>query len=216
MTKSPRNNKSSYTFSSKLDNFMKEQLQYLELKNIIDDKKNAEGNISEEAWESISKEEMKLNKNKRKLDRRKVYILDKHIFPSLANLVIFFDYLEKNPELRKLFEGDVKELLGFIGQYAKYEDNIITRLLQSILKWDTNSDPNNFRLELISSIQNVLYHKITDLTLTDKNLGDSITSGIVGPDVGRALLFARMFSSRYVYSLKKKDQAKEPNRPINF
>jgi hypothetical protein len=195
---------------------MKEQLQYLELKNIIDDKKNAEGNISEEAWESISKEEMKLNKNKRKLDRRKVYILDKHIFPSLANLVIFFDYLEKNPELRKLFEGDVKELLGFIGQYAKYEDNIITRLLQSILKWDTNSDPNNFRLELISSIQNVLYHKITDLTLTDKNLGDSITSGIVGPDVGRALLFARMFSSRYVYSLKKKDQAKEPNRPINF
>jgi hypothetical protein len=195
---------------------MKEQLQYLELKNIIDDKKNAEGNISEEAWESISKEEMKLNKNKRKLDRRKVYILDKHIFPSLANLVIFFDYLEKNPELRKLFEGDVKELLGFIGQYAKYEDNIITRLLQSILKWDTNSDPNNFRLELISSIQNVLYYKITDLTLTDKNLGDSITSGIVGPDVGRALLFARMFSSRYVYSLKKKDQAKEPNRPINF
>ncbi len=216
MTKSLRNNKSSYTFSSKLDNFMKEQLQYLELKNIIDDKKNAEGNISEEAWESISKEEMKLNKNKRKLDRRKVYILDKHIFPSLANLVIFFDYLEKNPELRKLFEGDVKELLGFIGQYAKYEDNIITRLLQSILKWDTNSDPNNFRLELISSIQNVLYHKITDLTLTDKNLGDSITSGIVGPDVGRALLFARMFSSRYAYSLKKKDQAKEPNRPINF
>lgn len=131
-------------------------------------------------------------------------------------MVIFFDYLEKNPELRKLFEGDVKELLGFIGQYAKYEDNIITRLLQSILKWDTNSDPNNFRLELISSIQNVLYHKITDLTLTDKNLGDSITSGIVGPDGGRALLFARMFSSRYVYSLKKKDQTKEPNRPINF
>ena len=216
MTKSPRNNKSSYTFSSKLDNFMKEQLQYLELNNIIDDKKNAEGNISEKAWESIFKEEMKLNKNKRKLDRRKVYILDKHIFPSLANLVIFFDYLEKNPELRKLFEGDVKELLGFIGQYAKYEDNIITRLLQSILKWDTNSDPNNFRLELISSIQNVLYRKIIDLTLTDKNPGDSITSGIVGPDVGRALLFARMFSSRYVYSLKKKVQAKEPNRPINF
>jgi hypothetical protein len=135
----------------------------------------------------------------------------------MANLIIFFDNLAEHPELRDIYEDDVKELLGFIDQNAKkYEDNIITRLLQSILKWDTNSDPNNFRLELISSIQNVLYHKITDLTLTDKNLGDSITSGIVGPDVGRALLFARMFSSRYAYSLKKKDQAKEPNRPINF
>ena len=50
----------------------------------------------------------------------------------MANLLLFFKYLENHPELREIYEEDVKELLGFIGQNAKYEDNTITRLLQSI------------------------------------------------------------------------------------
>ena len=134
----------------------------------------------------------------------------------MANLVVFFEYVAQNQELREIFEDDVKELLVFKGQDAKYEDNIITRLLQSVLKWDSNKDPNNFRLELISSIQNVLFHKIISLSLMDNKLGDSMTNGIVGPDVGRALLWARNFSSRYGYSSKKDDQTEEPRRPIKF
>ena len=107
--------------------------------------------------------------------------------------------------------------MGFIGQDAKkYEDNIITRLLQSILTWNTNNDPNNFRLELISSIQNVLFNKIINLSSMDNKLGDSMTNGIIGPDIGRALLWARNFSSRYVHSSKKDDQTEEPKRPIKF
>ena len=151
-----------------------------------------------------------------KLRQDKKRLLDNVIFPSMANLVIFFEYIAENKELRELFEDDVKELLGFKGQSAKYEDNIITRLLQSILKWDSNNDPNNFRLELISSIQNVLFNKIIPLSLMDNKLGDSMTNGIVAPDVGRALLWARNFSSRYVYSSKKNDQTEEPTRPIKF
>jgi hypothetical protein len=50
----------------------------------------------------------------------------------------------------------------------------------------------------------------------DNKLGDSMTNGIVGPDVGRALLWARNFSSRYGYSSKKDDQTEEPKRPIKF
>ena len=134
----------------------------------------------------------------------------------MANLIVFFENLSENQELRELFEDDVKELLGFKGQDAKYEDNIITRLIQSILKWNTNNDPNNFRLELISSIQNILVDKIISLSLMDNNLGDSMTNGIVSPDVGRALLWARNFSARYVYSSKKDEQSKEPKRPIKF
>ena len=118
--------------------------------------------------------------------------------------------------MREIYEEDVKELLGFIGKNAKYEDNTITRLLQSMLKWNINSDPNNFRLELISSIQNVIYNKILVLTLMEENLGESITNTIVNPDVGRALIWSRMFSARYKNSEKKKeDQTKEPNRPID-
>ena len=102
------------------------------------------------------------------------------------------------------------------GYNTNHEDNIIIRLLVSILQWNINRDPNNFRLELISSIQNVIYNKILALTLMDENLGDSITNTIVNPDVGRALIWSRMFSARYKNTGKKKeDQAREPNRPIN-
>ena len=84
-------------------------------------------------WKDIDQDEQrKLNKTKKLFQRRKVDDLDKHIFRSMANLLLFFKYLENHPELREIYEEYVKELLGFIGQNAKYEDNTITRLLQSI------------------------------------------------------------------------------------
>ena len=198
----------SYVYSYTIEDLLKDQLRYFIDNKKIDDRRDV--------GEDVSKERINHNKTKRLLQRRKVDVLDKHIFRSMANLVLFFKYLEDHPELREIYEEDVKELLGFIGKNAKYEDNIITRLLQSILKWDSNNDPNNFRLELISSIQNVLFNKIIFLSLMDNKLGDSMTNGIIGPDIGRAVLWARNFSSRYVYSSKKDDQTEEPKRPIKF
>jgi hypothetical protein len=199
----------SYVFSSTLKGFMTDWIRYFEDQKKLGEKKFAGEDVDKD-------EQRKLDKTKKLLQRRKVDVLDKHIFPSMANLVLFFKCLEDHPELREIYEEDVKELLGFIGKNAKYEDNIITRLLVSILQWNINMDPNNFRLELISSIQNVMYNKILALTLMDENLGDSITNTIVNPDVGRALIWSRMFSARYKNSEKKKeDQAKEPNRLIN-
>jgi hypothetical protein len=206
------NSKNSYAVSATLDQLLKDQLQYFQEDEKLNKRKVAgEGDIPED-------EKQKLNKTKRNLDRRKVDVLDKHVFRSMANLILFFDNLAKHPELRYVYEEDLKELLGFIGQNAKkYEDNIVTRLLRSILTWNTNRDPINFRLELMSSIQNVLFHEIINLTLMDENLGESITNTIVNPDVGRALIWCRMFSAKYRQSEKKiEDQAREPNRPINF
>jgi hypothetical protein len=206
------NSKNSYAVSATLDQLLKDQLQYFQEDEKLNKRKVAgEGDIPED-------EKQKLNKTKRNLDRRKVDVLDKHVFRSMANLIVFFGNLAKHPELRYVYEEDLKELLGFIGQNAKkYEDNIVTRLLRSILTWNTNRDPINFRLELMSSIQNVLFHEIINLTLMDENLGESITNTIVNPDVGRALIWCRMFSAKYRQSNKKKDdQSREPNRPINF
>ncbi len=203
---------SSYAQTSSLNELLKDQLQYLQ--SVEEEHKKmiaGEGEIPEE-------EKLKLKKIKRNLDRRKVDVLNKHIFRSMANLIILFDNLAEHPELRNIYEEDVKELLGFIGQNAKkYEDNIVTRLLQSILTWNTNREPINFRLELMSSIQNVIFHKLIDLSLMDENLGESVTNMIVNPDVGRALIWCRMFSAKYRQSEnKKEDQTRKPNRPINF
>ena len=132
----------------------------------------------------------------------------------MANLIIFFDNLAEHPELRNIYEEDVKELLGFIGQNAKkYEDNIVTRLLQSILTWNTNREPINFRLELMSSIQNVIYHKIVNLSLMDENLGESVTNMIVNPDVGRALYGVGCFLQN-IGNLKKRKKTKPENQTV--
>lgn len=158
-----------------------------------------------------------------KLRQDKKRLLENVIFPSMANLVLFFDYLSKYPALRDLFEDDVKELFGFIGPNAKYEDNIIRRLLISILTWDSENNPNNYRTELMSSIQYVLYSKIHTLSLFDRNLGESMANGMINPDFNKVLVWCRFFSSRYNGKLKKdeqsekeKDQAKSPSRSMNL
>ena len=129
-----------YTSDARIIHYIKDRVK---LNKVLKEKSRSRLSLKEDQFD------VKLRQDKKRL-------LDNVIFPSMANLVVFFENLSENQELRELFEDDVKELLGFKGQDAKYEDNIITRLLQSILKWNTNNDPNNFRLELISSIQNVL------------------------------------------------------------
>ena len=44
------------------------------------------------------------------MSRRKNYYLNKYVFPSLANLIVFLEYACRK-ELRKVFDKDVKELL---------------------------------------------------------------------------------------------------------
>ena len=199
-----KTDKKCYAPKDTVVNYLENRLVILKEERKIQEKRFAGIELTEK-----ENEELRVKRNRMK--QRKLTVLEDHIFPSMANLVVFFEYLSKHQELRELFEDDVKELLGFKGQDAKYEDNIITRLLQSIIKWDSNNDPNNFRLELISSIQNVLFNKIIFLSLMDNKLGDSMTNGIIGPDVGRAVLWARNFSSRYVYSSKKRTKPRNQN-----
>jgi hypothetical protein len=45
-----------------------------------------------------------------KSDRMKVYIRDKIIFPSMANLIYFLETISVNPELKELFDDDLKDL----------------------------------------------------------------------------------------------------------
>jgi hypothetical protein len=51
-------------------------------------------------------------KKRNEIDRLKVYYLNKHIFPAMANLAFFFGAITKHPELEKIYEDDIKDLLG--------------------------------------------------------------------------------------------------------
>ena len=86
--------KNSYLHSDSLDQLLKDQLRYFELDNKL--RKRIE------AGEDISKDEkQELIRIKRNLDKRKVDVLNKHIFRSMANLIVFFDNLAEHLELRE-------------------------------------------------------------------------------------------------------------------
>jgi len=85
--------------------------------------------IQEMLWEMTSD-----MKRKRYLDKEKVLLLNKHIFPAMANLLFFFYYVSRYPELREVFDDDIEELLGVRRDTTKYEYGYIFNILiQSIL-----------------------------------------------------------------------------------
>ncbi|MGD1838538.1 MAG: hypothetical protein ACPKPY_10845 [Nitrososphaeraceae archaeon] len=176
-----------------------------------------------DAGEKISDE---LEKKNNSLKKRKVWILDKYIFPSMANLVVFFECLEKNPEIRELFEDDIKELLGYVKEpldktkedqssyFARH--NIITRFLESLLYNNFfKNDPNNFRLELLSDIQRIIFNQITSLARYESDM--SGVDSIIQNHMGQAWIWTKSYAYRYNKSEQGKvDSQSEPHRPINF
>jgi hypothetical protein len=57
-------------------------------------------------------------REKRRLDRRKMDVLNKHIFPSMANLILLVEYMAKNRYVNEMFE-DLKAL--FLSTSSKVE-----------------------------------------------------------------------------------------------
>ncbi|MBI1828727.1 MAG: hypothetical protein HY223_05160 [Thaumarchaeota archaeon] len=84
--------------------------------------------------------------NKDVYSSQKSEMLDDIIFPSLANLMYFFNKLEKDPNLRKVFHKDVIELVGMKRTENIYEQLRVTESISS-----TKFIQNNF-LRLLSDI----------------------------------------------------------------
>lgn len=114
----------------------------------------------------------KFHKNMKESGARKVEVLDKVVFPSMANLMYFFEAIEMNSELKYLFDKDVKKLLDTrfshraahsvsdmrFQSYWQFRDNNLYRLLSYVLSLDFGEkeqkiDTKNFRIALLYQIQ---------------------------------------------------------------
>jgi hypothetical protein len=160
----------------------------------------------------------------RNLDRMKVHILDSYIFPAMANLTFFLEYIAENPkELQEVFEDDLKELL--LGKNKqKQEDktqsehkkprfidqtqSVFARLIDAALEWNEQEYPNNFRQKLIHILQNTIFQKINDLAL--KEYDDAFANNIVQIDMGRAWYWTRL------YARNTEKEKEDPDRPVLF
>lgn len=161
------------------------------------------------------KDDLKLENNVKQNKKR---LLEKVIFPSMANIVVFFEALEKHPEIRESFENDIKELFGFMkgnkDNQSIYNNNIWMRFVNSVLTWDEENDKNNFRLELISELQQIIVNRVTSLSIV--KLGEYATVNLVQNDIIRAMVWTKMLASSYLDTEWERDQKTKPSRPVNF
>jgi hypothetical protein len=89
----------------------------------------------------IDNEEEKMRKHKRHLDKEKVRVLNKSIFPAMANLLFFFKCISEYPQLERVFKNDIMDLLGIRREDPQNQlpGFIFLDLLRFILKVDTGS-----------------------------------------------------------------------------
>lgn len=155
--------------------------KYLKKKLEIEKRKKEPGYQLSEMDERESKAN---NKNKNK-------VLNKHLFPSIANLVYFFEFINKHPELDGIFDEDVQDLFGLRGPHVKrhkVSDGkylIFLRLLDALLSYENTliveefdgktyterrtkkkdfDVGRNIRLQLVSGIVTAALESLQDLS----------------------------------------------------
>lgn len=143
----------------KLKKYLEETLRVEDLR-----KKRKQTKIS-------SPEETEIKNN----DDKKVGILDKHIFGSMANLIYFFRFILTYPELIDRFGEDIEELLGLkeeMPNEAKSQYLGFSALINLILNYPSHyrsdhefslykcldDDRFNFKRHLLPILQSIIYH----------------------------------------------------------
>lgn len=118
-----------YIFSNVLEDYLKEKSKIEKMKR---DTKRAGNQLGE-----IDNRAVKAN------DRRKVNVLNHHVFRSMANLIYFFEFINTHHELEGIFDDDVEDLLGLRGSYVKrhkIDDPkylVFFRLIDAMLNYDS-------------------------------------------------------------------------------
>lgn len=88
----------------------------------------------------------KLRVEKRNLDKRKVDVLDKHIFPSMANLTVFLEYIAESYRIgcggyiNKIFEENLEALFFAKSSVDKSKSGayVFRRFIDAICTFDIN------------------------------------------------------------------------------
>lgn len=193
----------SYRPSLTLTNFMKERLRLFKL----------EKELRENGRELSGLEK----KHKRANDRMKVYVLNKHVFESMANLTYFLETAARmefelgEKEADPIFEDEIRELLFGVkdDKFDKYP-HVLYRFLRAALAWRFEKDPKNFRLELIHTLQQIVYNILSNITINE--FSDDMVNHVISPDVGRVFVWTKLYASR----VEKRDKNEMVHRPVHF
>jgi hypothetical protein len=192
-----------YMPSTALANLMRNMLQ---LSNKLNKEKRAGGGKGSAKIKAniTSKELVRERKNH---NRRKVYVLNNHIFPAMANLTVLLEHMQKNSYIREIFEDDIKGL--FLGESTKIENKapIFQRFLvasvckkqvgepNSAAEESPNTSKPSFRFILCMLMQWVVYQMIQEEGPHKYGL-DNFLKDVLYDDMKRPLAWTQVFAQR--------------------
>jgi hypothetical protein len=186
--------KDSYRPDSRLYGYMKEKLRLEKIKDEIREGKRNQ---------PLSEDDEKLESTLKTVKSRTV--LDKIVFPAMANLTYFVGTVGAHKELQRVFEDDLKDLFGIRRKNPQKNAYafMLRILINSILEWDMKSEKSdvgrkNFRVKLLYLLQEIIFYKslhyVSSCVFND-NLSTNIEfTKIFGEDIGRALSWTRILS----------------------
>jgi len=173
--------KKGYSLSPRIEEYLRETLEIHKLKVT---KKNDGSKIG-----IVDRRQIRHN------DKKKVNILNKYIFQSLANLTYFFEFLNKYPELISDFENDIEELFGYKGphMYSSKGDQfkycVFLRFIEAILNTDKANDITRFRVFVINTLQHSLLSKINNIylekSMKEEDEEHSLYTNVISNDISR-------------------------------
>jgi hypothetical protein len=142
--------------------------------------------------ENEIREEDEYKRRRRALDKRKSEILTDFIFPSMANLTVFFKYAA-DPKLRKIFDKDIQKLFFGKSQEDVNHEYVFNRFIHAVLTVDGDAQPNDFRFALIDMTQREIYDRVTAMG-SSKSSSDLILNNVIYPDMARAVGWTNSFA----------------------
>jgi hypothetical protein len=160
--------------------------------------------------ESEIKEENEYRQRRRALDKRKSEILSEFIFPSMANLTVFFEHAA-DPRLRKIFDKDIQALFFGKSQEDVNHEFVFNRFIRAALTVDSDTPSDDSRFVLIDMTQREIYNRVT-ATGSGKLSSDILLNNVLSPDMARAVGWTNYFAIEAYHNISfDKDR-----RPVLF
>jgi hypothetical protein len=183
-----------YTCSEYLKGYLKETLSIEEIRK----KKHLGGKIT------TTDDRLIMNNNDRKVD-----VLNTYIFPSMANLIYFFEFLNENPELIDRFGDDIEDLFG-LRAHKDPKNFTFPRFVRAIIGegyTDNNNLKFNYRRRLLKIMQHSINQKAMLLIAYSKNdplgIDDTRFRNMIAQDLEKALVWMN-FLDRFTGNENKK------------
>jgi hypothetical protein len=143
----------------------------------------------------------------------KITVLNNHVFRSMASLVYFFEFCNKNPEFGKEFEEDIENLFLAWNESGDNKLSVFDRFIAATLHWNFKEDRDNFRLLFLFRMQELVAAKVKGFAALDFN--SEVIKTVIRPDFNRASAWLKLYARKGLILPDNKED-NNYDRPVGF